>query len=260
MTLCLTGAALYLIGTLSFTNVLNLFGDSDRQEVASQLTLSLVPFERGASVEGKTTEQGERQFQPTADRPHPISLEQPSYETPALTGPAAPLQQEELSSPSPPPERIEELAAAQPAEVLKVRANAIIRNGPSTSAKKIGTATSGTALQVKAREGDWVQFVDSSSGTNGWIHSSLVGPTLGSRPTSSAVTRADASASTPPKPKVAKKRIKQKSSPSIQASKQRPSRPGPPALGQRAYADLPDVEEFLPPRRYRPGFVTKRRN
>ena len=192
MTLCLTAAALYLIGTLSFTNALNLFGDSDSQEVASQLTLSLVPFERGASVEGRTTEQGERQFQPTADRPQPIPLDQPSYQTPALTGPPSPMQQEELSSPSPPPERIEELAAAQPAEVLKVTASAIIRNGPSTSAKKIGTATRGTALRVKAREGDWVQFVDSSSDTKGWIHSSLVGPTPGSGTTSSAVTPADA--------------------------------------------------------------------
>lgn len=253
MTLCLTGAALYLIGTLSSTNALNLFGGSDRQEVASQLTLSLVPLQRGASVEGKTTEQGGRQFQPTADRPQPIPLDQPSSETPALTGPL------ELSSPSPPPERIEELAAA-PAEVLKVTASAIIRNGPSTSAKKIGTATRGTELRVKAREGDWVQFVYSSSDTKGWIHSSLVGTTLGNGTTSSAVTPVDASATTPPKPKkVAKKRIKQKSSAPIQASKQRPSRPGLPALGPRAYADLPDDEKFLPSRRYRPGLVTKRR-
>ena len=253
MTLCLTGAALYLIGTLSFTNALNLFGGSDRQEVASQLTLSLVPFERGASVEGKTTEQGERQFQPTADRPQPIPLDQPSYETPALTGPPASMQQEELSSPSPPPERIEELAAAQPAEVLKVTASAIIRNGPSTSAQKIGTVTRGTALRVKAREGDWVQFVNSSSDTKGWIHSSLVGTTLGNGTTSSAVTPVDASATTPPKPKkVAKKRIKQKSSAPIQASKQRPSRPGLPALG-----DTRTFRIFLPPRRH--GFRSERR-
>ena len=67
-TLWLTGAALSLIGTLLFTNALTLFGDSDRQEVASQLTLSLVPSPKVASVPAKATEQGQRQFQPTADR------------------------------------------------------------------------------------------------------------------------------------------------------------------------------------------------
>jgi hypothetical protein len=152
-TLWLTGAALSLIGTLLFTNALNLFGDNHRQEVASQLSLSLVPSPQRLSVAAKATEQGKRQFQPTADRAH----------------------QEALSSPSPPPEPIEDLAAAPPPEVLKVTATARIRNGPSTSAQKIGTATLGTAIQVKAREGAWVQFVDASSGKMGWIHSSLVG-------------------------------------------------------------------------------------
>lgn len=159
-TLWLTGAALSLIGTLLFTNALTLFGDSDRQEVASQLTLSLMPSPKVASVAAKATEQGKRQFQPTADR--------------------AP--QEALSSPSPPPEPIEELVAGPPPEVLKVTANARIRNGPSTSAQKIGTATLGTAIQVKAREGAWVQFVDASSGKMGWIHSSLVGRRAATQP------------------------------------------------------------------------------
>jgi hypothetical protein len=159
-TLWLTGAALSLIGTLLFTNALTLFGDSDRQEVAGQLTLSLVPSPKVASVAAKATEQGKRQFQPTADR--------------------AP--QEALSSPSPPPEPIEELVAGPPPEVLKVTANARIRNGPSTSAQKIGTATLGTAIQVKAREGAWVQFVDASSGKMGWIHSSLVGRRAATQP------------------------------------------------------------------------------
>jgi SH3 domain-containing protein len=152
-TLRLTGAALALIGTLLFTNALNLFGTNDRQDVAIELDRSLVPALKVASVAAKATEQDKRQFQPTADR--------------------AP--QEELSSPSPPPEPIEDLAAAPPPEVLKVTTNARIRNGPSTNAEKIGTATLGTAIQVKSREGAWVQFVDSSSGKIGWIHSSLVG-------------------------------------------------------------------------------------
>ena len=213
ITLCLTGAALYLTGTLLFSNALNLFGYSERQEVAS------------ASVEAKATGRGERQFRPPTERAHPISPGQLSYETPALSGQPAPLP-EVLSSPSP-PERVEELAAVQPVEVLRARANAIIRNGPSTKAKKIGAVTAGTALQVKAREGNWVQFVNSSSGEGGWIHSSLVGLTPESGTTSSAITRADAPASMPPRPKVAKKRIKQKPSASIQASKHRHYRDPP---------------------------------
>jgi uncharacterized protein YraI len=255
-TLGLTGAVLYLIGTLLFTNAFNLFGEKDREEVASELTPPLVSSPKIASVDAKATEQGERQFQPTADRP--ISPGQaPSYE--ALMVPPSLMQQEELGSPSPPPEPIEELAAAQPAEVLKVTVNATIREGPSTSAKKIGTAVHGAALHVKAREGDWVQFVDPASGNTGWIHSSLVRPNSGSGTTSVAAPPADARSLAPPKPKVAKKRIKQKPSAPIQASKQRPSRPGPPAPGRRAYADLPDDEVFLPPRRPGPGFLTKRR-
>lgn len=162
-TLCLSGAALYLIGTVLFTNALNLFGDDDGQEVVSQVTLSLELSPKVTSV-AKATEPGERQLQPTADRPRAISAVSPSL-----------AHQKELSFPSPPPEPIEEVVAAQSPEVLEVTANARIRNGPSTSAEKIGTAPRGTAIQVKAREGAWVQFVDSSSGKIGWIHSSLVG-------------------------------------------------------------------------------------
>jgi SH3 domain-containing protein len=207
-TLCLTGAALFLTGTLLFSNALNLFGYSERQDVTS------------SSVEANATGQDERQFRPPAERAHPISLPispgQLSYLTPVLTGLPIPLPKE-LSSPSPPPEQVKELA---PVEVLKVRANATIRNGPSTKAKKIGAATPGTALQVKAREGNWVQFVN-SSGAGGWIHSSLVELTPESGTTSSAITRADAPALMTPKPKVAKKRIKQSPKASIQESKNR---------------------------------------
>lgn len=252
-TLCLTGAVLSLIGTVLFT-ALNLFGDNDRQEVVSQLTPPLVSSPKAATVEAKATE---RQFQPTADRPHAIWLDQPSYEAPALTVPPSLAHPEEFRSPSPPSEPIEQLAAVLPAEMLKVTVNATIRNGPSTSAKKIGTAIRGTALQLEAREGAWLQFVDPSSGNTGWIHSSLVRPTSGSGATGVAATQAETLA--PSKPKAAKRQIKQKPSAPLQASKQPPSRPGPPALGQRAYADLPQDEAFLPQRKPSPDFLTKRR-
>ena len=203
-TLCLTVAALYLTGTLLFSNALNLFGYSEREDVTS------------SSVEAKATGLDKR---PPAERAHPISPDQLSYITPALTGLPVPLPKE-LSSPSPPPEQVKELAV----EVLTVRASATIRNGPSTTAKKIGAATPGTALQVKAREGNWVQFVNSSTDAEGWIHSSLVELTPESGTTSSGIIRAEAPVSMPPKIKVAKKRIKQTPNASIQASKNSPVR------------------------------------
>jgi hypothetical protein len=100
----------------------------------------------------------------------------------------SPGQEEELSSPSPHPGPTGERALAQPTQLLKVTANARIREGPSTSAKKIGTALQGTALEVKARVGDWVQFVDPASGSTGWIHSSLAKPDSRSGTASLAAT------------------------------------------------------------------------
>ena len=68
-TLWLTGAALYLIGILLFTDALNLFGGDDRQEVASRQV---------ASIDGNAKLSG----WPPAERARPHILPgQPSYET-----------------------------------------------------------------------------------------------------------------------------------------------------------------------------------
>lgn len=233
MTLWPTGAALCLIGVLLFTNALNLFG-----EVASELTTSPMPPPKVTRVQPVRTGI-ERQVVPKV-----------------MTSPET---HEELSTPSLHPAPTMQQAAARPTELLKVTANARIREGPSTTAKKIGTALHGTTLEVKAREGDWVQFVDPVSGSTGWIHSSLAKLSSGSgTPTSLGAPPADAMAFEPPKPR-SNKRIKQKPSASIEASTHRLSRPGSPAAGRRAYADLPDDEAFLPPRKPGPGFLTKRR-
>ena len=146
------------------------------------------------------------------------------------------------------PSRLKHYQQPNPLKCSRLRP-ATIREGPSISAKKIGTAIHGAALRVKGREGNWVQFVDPATGNTAWIHSSLVRPNSRNGTTSVAGPPANATSFAPPKSKVAKKRIKQKLSASIQASKQRPSRPDPPAPRQRAYADLPNDEMFLPPRR-----------
>ena len=131
-------------------------------------------------------------------------------------------------------------------EVLIVRAAATIRNGPSTSAKKIGTATAGAQLEVKGREKEWVQFVDPSSGNTGWIQSSLLIPPTGNEVGNLTLpTPVDTPPVKPTTPKLAKK----KPSATAQVT-QRP----------RTYADLPPDEEFLPlPRRRGPGILSRRR-
>lgn len=176
----LTGAALCLIAMLVLTDALNQFGGDDRPEVASPPKV--------ASIDGKPTQEGGQP--PTAARPHNLPG-QPAYEATAFTVRPPLVQQEEFSAPSPPPEPIDDPAEAQSAEVLKVTKNATLRAGPSTRAWKIGIATLGTALHVKARERNWVQFIDPSSGQIGWIHSSLVRPTSSSGAATVAASEED---------------------------------------------------------------------
>jgi hypothetical protein len=238
----LTGAALCLIAVLVLTNPPNPFGGSDRLEVASPPKI--------ASIDDDPTQESGKPR--VAARPDNLPG-QPPYEASALTVRPAEVQQEKFSAPSPPPEPIEDPTETQSAAVLQVYKKATLRNGPSLRASKIGTATPGTAIHVKAREGDWVQFVDPSSGRTGWIHSSLARPARGSGAAAVAATQADALARSKPK-----KEIKQKPSAPLQASKQRRARPDPPGSGQRAYADVGNDEEFPPLRRPSSGLLPKR--
>ena len=229
-TLWITGAGLYLIGTLLFTNAVNLFGNEERQHPVTEASPSVEPLPKVASIEGnKSPEQSGRQSM-LANRRHAISPSQPSYESPALTAPSPPLAAEEPSSP-PPSEPIQD-AEVQSTEMLTVTAAAIIRNAPSTAGKKIGAATVGAELQVKAREKDWVQFVDPSSGNIGWIQSSLVAP-AGDLTAPQAVTTAEA-----PKP-----------------GRQLPSAPVQVTKSKKIYVELSADEGFLPPRRRDRGFL-----
>ena len=163
----LTGATLCLIAMLVLTGALNQFGGDDRPEVASHPKV--------ASIDGKPTEESSQT--PTAGRPHNLPG-QAAYEA-------------KFSAPSPPPEPIDDPTEAQSVEVLKVTKNATLRAGPSTRAWKIGIATLGTALHVKARERNWVQFIDPSSGQIGWIHSSLVRPASSSGAATVAASEED---------------------------------------------------------------------
>ena len=171
----LTGAALCLIAMLV---ALNQFGGDHRPEVADPV----------ASIDGKPTQETGRP--PTAARPHSLPG-QPAYEATTFTVRSPLVQQDEFSAPSPPPEPVDDSAEAQSVEVLKVTKNATLRDGPSTRAWKIGIATLGTALHVKARKRNWVQFIDPSSRQIGWIHSSLVRPTSSSGAATVAASEED---------------------------------------------------------------------
>jgi SH3-like domain-containing protein len=144
-----------------------------------------------------------------ATRPHAISPEQPTSEAFLPPVPPAPLHQ--TPPPAPAAEATgQEAMLPQPAELLRVKSAASIRNGPSGSAKVIGTASTGAEIEVKAREESWVQFVDPSSGNTGWIHSSSVAPSTTAATADSAATQA-AEESPPadgPRPKTVKQRPK----------------------------------------------------
>jgi hypothetical protein len=105
----------------------------------------------------------------------PVAASAAPSSTPVISpvSPGAPLIAETAlqaasSTPNPP-------LQADQLETLKVTSNAEIRNGPSDSATLIGTATPGAQLQVKSRNGDWIQFTDPMSGNGGWIESRRVG-------------------------------------------------------------------------------------
>jgi hypothetical protein len=242
--LWLTGAVLYLFSTLLFTNAVNLFGDEDRKLAVAEARRPVESSPKVVRDDIEAKVQNNRPVKPAAERPHAISPDQPTYEDPALTVP-----------PYQPPEReLGVSSAAEPVqkvtrEVFTVTADATIRISPSISAKKIGTAASGAELVVTAREQDWVQFTDPSSGNSGWIHSSLVASASraggqGLAPSIEAENRTVETAT----PKPARKRANAKTTTPTQATEQK-----------RKYVELPDDEGFVSARRRGPGLLAKRR-
>ena len=175
-------------------------------------------------------------------RPHAISPDQPPYESPGLIVPSSLSPKEEAAN-LPSSQPVQKGGDAASAEVLTVTVRANIRNGPSTSSKKIGTARAGAELRVRARKGEWVQFVDPSAGNTGWIQSSL----LAEASVGEAVAP-DQRAKAPPV-KAAKSTL----------ANQKPSAPAQLSPRPRAYADLPTDEEFLPPRKRGAGLLNRRR-
>lgn len=147
--LWLTGAVLYLLGTVLFMNAVNLFGDEDDPAAVIAASRPVEPLPKVAdAADVKANERDDRQVQPAADRRHAISPDQPAYEAPTLTAPPASVREHELQTPS---ELIQDVAGGQSGDVLTAnQMQRSLRRGPSTDSKKIGTATPGAELQVEA--------------------------------------------------------------------------------------------------------------
>jgi hypothetical protein len=197
--------------------------DNDGSSRVNEVTLPVEPERQTASVEEKT-----KATVSTAERPHAISPDEPSYEAPELMLPAT---QGEVPAPETVREASPSPETAEP-ETFQVTKAATIRNGPSAKAK-IGTATPGAQLQVRRHENEWIQFVDPSSGNTGWIQSDLVAEATGS----TNVRSANSEAQKPPQKRSVKKVVKQKM-PSLKAAQPTPK-------PERSHADLPDDEDFI---------------
>ena len=239
-TLWITGAAVYLVSTMLFTNAVNLFGTDEPKTPPAEISQSVESVLKVPSVTN-TAEEANEQPMATSERRHAITPDQPLYKSPPLFEPSSPLLNatpspaEELATPAP-SEPARDVVEVRPNEMLIVTSAATIRNGPSSAAKKIGTASAGAELHVKAREKDWVQFVDPSSGNTGWIQSSLLAAASAKGVDGLAV------------PKAANKVAKKTPSPPSRISQRR-----------RSYADLPSDEEFSPPRKRGAVLLNRRR-
>ena len=249
-TLWVTGAAVYLVGTMLFANAVNFVGTEEHNTSVPERGRSVEPGPKVVGMEAKNAAQPNAQNMVNLKRRHAVSPDQPTYESATLTAPPMALPQEELASDAT-SEPVQEVIRDESAEVFIVTAAASIRNGPSTSAKKIGTATAGAEIQVKHREKDWVHFIDPASGNAGWIQASLL-----KRPATRSEAKILAAPQTvepatvkPAKAKLAKTKL----------AKKKPSVPPNATPQPRTYVNLPPDEEFLPPRERRPGLLSRRR-
>ena len=246
--LWLTGAVLYLFSTLLFTNAVNLFGDEDRKLAVAEASRPIESSPKVVKDDIGAKEQNNRRVTPAAERPHAISPDQPTYEDPALTAPPSQPPEPEVGIRTAAEPVVPDMPRGLAGEVLTVTADATIRISPSISAKKIGTATSGAELVLTAREPDWVQFIDPSSGNRGWIRSSLVAPASRAGAESLAPTReAENQTVETPSPNPAKKRANAKPTAPNQADQ------------KRRYVELPHDEGFSSARSRGPGLLAKRR-
>ena len=97
-TLWITGAAVYLVSTVLFTNAVNLFGTDEPKTPAPEIRQSVESVLKVPSVTN-TAEQANEQPMATSERRHAITPDQPLYESAPLFEPSSPLLKAPLAAP-----------------------------------------------------------------------------------------------------------------------------------------------------------------
>jgi hypothetical protein len=116
---------------------------------------------------------------PTAEVPSPQSpapsAEVPSPQSPAPSGTPS-LASPETSQPGPAQSPNDQSPTIVKDQLVTITSAAIVRDGPSSSAKIIGRAYAGAMARVAATDSGWAQVVDPASGKKGWVEYSLLAP------------------------------------------------------------------------------------
>ena len=116
---------------------------------------------------------------PSAEVPTPQagvpSAEVPSPQSPAPSGTPS-LASPETSQPGPAQSPNDQSPTIVKDQLVRITSAAIIRDGPSPSAKIIGRAYAGAIARLAATDSGWAQVVDRTSGKKGWVEYSLLAP------------------------------------------------------------------------------------
>jgi uncharacterized protein YgiM (DUF1202 family) len=105
---------------------------------------------------------------PTAEVPSPQSSPVPSG-TPSLAS-------REINQPKSVQSPNDQSPTIVEDQLVTVISAAIVRDGPSSSAKIIGRAYAGARARVAATDSGWAQVVDPASGQKGWVEYSVLAP------------------------------------------------------------------------------------
>jgi hypothetical protein len=116
---------------------------------------------------------------PTAEAPTPQSpvptAEAPTPQSPVPTGTPS-LASPETSQPGPVHSPDDQSPTIVKDQVVTITSAAIVRDGPSSSAKIIGRVYAGAMARVAATDSGWAQVVDPASGQKGWVEYSVLAP------------------------------------------------------------------------------------
>jgi hypothetical protein len=262
-TLWVVGGALYLGSTLISTRTVKPFDDDLGRPPIGQLesTQTNAPDNSHSVSDTAKRRHAILPEQPSSDPTLPPTAEAPPHEVLPLSAESWG-QETSLSQPSE--------VLPQPSEKLRIKSDTSIRDRPTDSAQVIGTAKAGAEIQIKSREGSWVQFVG-RSGDTGWIDSSsAISPTAaGTAALASSQVSEESSVADTPKPKTMKQRPKKAPEAYIESD-------DPPTRRRRLSTELsvdenitsrrgpgielPSDEDFLAPRkRGRFGILERRR-